>query len=1049
MPLTALTDTQKIFLDNYIRKHPLKGIRKKERAVTFSDLRQNVVDLLPNVPATGDGARFASRLQAIDAKADAGEFKVARDAMAKLLGDLRNKGASYSADGDLETLKTMVVGFVTDAQEATTHYDAYRNSLRQILPKLQAIPVNALPTGVRGSPGWIAIATPLIQAREPDIAAVEQGLALCRDEVREVGRFLNMAYENFVSGLNKQNALATEILKGDASPSTRDLVEAQLRRVRVPAFAPLCEAGQPGKFLDADVFREREDRNLRAIAAQLRALKDQVASLTAEGGFGDVVADEPVGVNVQQQVKLREQQRNPRLAGMVGRRQAPIDRMAQQRALVARTRERQRLIALRNENFDALTAEQLADEQALAALGPQPTDLSQKVAPPKAYNVASLAASLPAPTGDVLPSGNPDTDYAPDDRELARLADASSTALLQHIATEGITDFAGDEFFDLSLQSAKEFAEAYCAAKGWTGPRLTKGRAKVAQAVGQAVYARVLKFNAEKVTNDGRPIGSAIDPKKGQVLIDGKSYGQPKELARGGFGVVSRYESVDTPGSYVVVKSTIRGEALPADAEAGDIEAYVEEVNDGRQAMKREVKAHKHLMRAAAATGAEGAANIVGMKGAMAAEDGSLHMVLEIVDGGDLDDNRFAMMIAASSGALPEEARNILNQARIKQAVQGMKFMRDQDLVHFDIKGANFMVAGDGTIKVGDFGSAGVSASGDGQVTASRDNPGTQGFVPGQAADGDVVDSAYDTFALGKLMQIAHLNVTNPLQAGFKTDLPPEFEQINGALARVTKAMTNADADERPQLEQVLESSYLKNLDSFDPGKIDELSRTAVDYAKALKKEAATVRAQVPQADLKLWAGGKDPDSLGFADLSGPMQVVIGKAQAKALDLRNQLEALGPAPVVPANVIAGRARAQAASDAQHLAAKTKIETSMATELKTVKDKQALLALFGQSDEAKQLAQRMRDISNQLLRPSGADPSDQAPQLGERQIKQRLDHFKLRLTSMSPAMSRAKLNPQLVQDDLKRLVSEAGTFARRNEFDRANALLDELQEMIGS
>jgi len=1048
MPLTALTDTQKIFLDNYIRKHPLKGRKQKERAVTFSDLRQSVVDLLPNVPATGDGARFATRLRNIDARADAGEFKIARDAMAKLLGEMRTQAAGYSSDADLEALKTMVASFVTDAQNAVTRHDAYRQVLRRILPKCQAIDVKALPTGARGSPGWIAIATPLIQARGPDITDIEQGLEQCRDELRQVGSFLNMAYESAVDGLDKQTALAAEIVKGDSSANTRDLVEAQLRRVRVPAFAPLCEPGQLGTFLKVDAFKEREDRNLRAIAAQLRVLKDQVAGLTAAAGFGDVVDEGSVGANVQQQVRLREQQRNPRLAGQIGRRQAPIDRMAQQRALLARMQERQRLIARRDAGFDALEAEQLADQQALAALGgPQPADLSQKVAPPRAYDVAGLAASLPSPTGDVLPSGNPDIEYAPDAKELARLADASSKALLRHIATEGITDFAGDEFFDLSLQSAKEFAEAYCAAKGWTGPRLTAGRAKVAQAVGQAVYARVLKFNAEKVADDGRPIGSAIDPKKGQVLIGGKAYGQPKELARGGFGVVSRYESVDQPGAYVVVKSTIRGEEPPASANAADLAEYEEEVNDGRMAMKREIKAHKHLMRAAAATNAEGSANIVGMKGAMAAEDGSLHMVLEIVDGGDLDDNRFAMMVAANSGALPEEARNVLNQARIKQAVQGMKFMRDQDLVHFDIKGANFMVAGDGTIKVGDFGSAGISASGDGQVTASKDNPGTQGFVPGQAADGDVVDSSYDTFALGKLMQIAHLNVTNPLQAGFKTDLPPEFEQINGALARVTKAMTAADADDRPQLEQVLESSYLKNLEGFDPQVIDELSRTAVDYSKALKREAATVRAQVPQADLKRWAGSRDPDSLGFADLAGPMQVVIGKAQAKALELRKQLEALGPAPAVPQGAVAGQARLRAAFD-KHQAEKTRIETAMATELATVKDKQALLSLFGQSDEARQLAKRMRDISNRLLRPSDADTQDQAPQLGERQIKQQMDHFKLRLASMSPALSRAKLNPQMVPADLTRLASEATTFARRNDFERANGLLDQLQQIIG-
>ena len=980
MPLTALTDTQKIFLDNYIRKHPIKGRKTRERAEGFSDLRQSVVDLLPNVPATGDGARFARRLENLDLKAAEGDFKAAREAARALLGEMRTFGATYAPDEDIAKLQTMVRAFVADASEAQALNDTYRTGVQTLLARCAPIAPTDMPRGTRGSPGWLAVATPLFNRRAPDVTAVEQGLVERRAELRKIGYFLGMAYEGAVSGLNKQTSLAAEIVKGAGTQEVRDLVSSQLGRVRAPAFAPLCVAGQPGTFLDEDVLLAREENVLRDLAARARALKDQVSSLKAQAGFADAPPDVPVGLDVGQQVKLREDPPDPN-AGMGGHRRprdqgaAAADRLAQSRALMARMGERLRLMKKRGANTAALQAEQDADRLVLAGLGPRPGDLSQKAPPPAEFDVAALASSLPAPTGDTLPGGSPNTDYMPDDREVQQLAAQASDALLLHLATT-VTDFTGDEFFDLSLQSAKDFTDQYVQARGWKGPQLTPGRLKVAKAVGKSVYDRVLKFNAEKVSDDNRPVGNGIDLKKGVVQIDGKAYGGPKELARGGFGVVSRYESLDEPGVFVVVKSTIRGEGPPPDAGQAELEDHEEEVAAGRDAMKREVKAHRHLMKAAGASDAPGRANVVGMKGAMAAEDGSLHMVLEMVEGGDLDDNRMAMMVAVNSGALPEEARNILNQARLKQAVQGMMFMRDQDMVHFDIKGANFMVGADGSIKVGDFGSAGVSTSGDGKVVATLNNPGTQGYLPGQAADGQTVDNAYDTFALGKVMQVAHLNVTNPGQANFKTDLPPEFEKLTGALARITNAMTSADAQDRPQLEEVLESSYLKNLDGFDPALIDELSKTAVKYAGALKREAATVRSLVPLADRKEWADGKDPDGLSFTDLTGAMQVVIGKAEAASVQLRTKLEALGPAPVVPQGPVPGKQRLQAAFD-KHQAAAQQLQAGIDAQQKIIKDKQALLAGFGKSDEAKQLAAQMRDISNRMLRPSADGAQDTA------------------------------------------------------------------------
>src|SRR5262249_19038752 len=160
----------------------------------------------------------------------------------------------------------------------------------------------------------------------------------------------------------------------------------------------------------------------------------------------------------------------------------------------------------------------------------------------------------------------------------------------------------------------------------------------------------------------------------------------------------------------------------------------------------------------------------------------------EVVEGGDLEDNRMGMMLAAQTNALPEEARSVLQQAAIKQAVDGLIYLRDQNVVHFDVKGANFMMTADGTIKVADFGLGAISTDSEGKQSESEKGNVTPGYAPGDSAD--QLSNKFDTYALGKVIQVMQ---TNAMSAG-----AGDFSNITGAIKRLTEAMSSDNPADRP-----------------------------------------------------------------------------------------------------------------------------------------------------------------------------------------------------------------------------------------------------------
>lgn len=86
----ALSSKQQQFLDNYVRKHSVKGKGKSKRASAFSLVRQQTIDLLKAEPwLLPQNPAFRTRLDDAEGLGEALKFDRAANAMGLLLADLK------------------------------------------------------------------------------------------------------------------------------------------------------------------------------------------------------------------------------------------------------------------------------------------------------------------------------------------------------------------------------------------------------------------------------------------------------------------------------------------------------------------------------------------------------------------------------------------------------------------------------------------------------------------------------------------------------------------------------------------------------------------------------------------------------------------------------------------------------------------------------------------------------------------------------------------------------------------------------------------------
>ena len=483
---------------------------------------------------------------------------------------------------------------------------------------------------------------------------------------------------------------------------------------------------------------------------------------------------------------------------------------------------------------DAVTADDLTDQARQPLKEDWITDLfleieadvrlSDAVARMKADGVADAALAANTGQGPVVRAPEPkafdpdrifgaavsDTDDFPDQVPDDMLSDLVDFAVMRTKAVLATLDPKGDEIFDLMLKTPEELAQmcslSLCGIDAPGGQ--TDSQAACFKQVAEAIRAEVLASSPNRMADD-----------KSKISVGGVNYDLAETLGEGGFGAVRRYRD-PVSGKTVVVKSL-----------TGNVS------DKKRAAMVEEMRTHRQLLNED--PDAPGAKNLVEMEGAAVSADGSLHLMLEDAEGGDVTLAGNALIALEKQGVLPPEARQAVAQDMLRQAVMAMKAMEARGLVHNDLKPANMMMTADGTLKVIDFGEsrfvddsglAPTMEEGKFQTTGGYASPEVEGRT-----DKDVTTRS-DAFALsGIIRSLGGPDMDQDIAT--KDNAQPVT-----ALGRVAKALADPDPDKRPSLDAVLASTYLNSAEKdHHPEDVKDLVSAASEMNAAMAKARVTL----------------------------------------------------------------------------------------------------------------------------------------------------------------------------------------------------------------
>ena len=398
--------------------------------------------------------------------------------------------------------------------------------------------------------------------------------------------------------------------------------------------------------------------------------------------------------------------------------------------------------------------------------------------------------------------------------------EAAAAANKLQVAMTGLPP-GSDQMFNLALKSQADLELEIMKELNWTRNDLKNApnRVKLVQEVAKSLHETAIANNPNKMADDGSG-----------VTIGGVAYGNKEYLAQGGFGKIHRYTDPLT-NETIVVKSM--------------------NVPKKRDEMVQEMQAHRQAM------GGENGVphpNIVQMKGAAVSDDGTLHMILEEAKGGDVNSFIKSVQAASNSGLLSPEASAALTRRTMKQALEGVKVLHEQGLLHLDIKAENFLMDEDGTVKLADFGSAQAPANDTGKV-ASREVTTTEEYAPPELRDGErAVDSKGEVFWLGAMLQGAGSSIGIEGEAQRPENRVGQHEQFDvlrtghGATAfdRLRDAMLNPDPKKRPTLDGVLLSAYMADqAQSFEEDDVDALAQAVVDYSGAVGRKVRDIEKDI------------------------------------------------------------------------------------------------------------------------------------------------------------------------------------------------------------
>ncbi|WKD31131.1 serine/threonine-protein kinase [Streptomyces xanthophaeus] len=201
------------------------------------------------------------------------------------------------------------------------------------------------------------------------------------------------------------------------------------------------------------------------------------------------------------------------------------------------------------------------------------------------------------------------------------------------------------------------------------------------------------------------------------------------------------------------------------------------------------------------------------------AQDGQLHLVMELLDGRNLG----TVLQEQTSGLPVHRAVDLA-----AQVADALSYAHRADIVHRDIKPANLMLVAGGRVKVCDFGIAGFVQA-DSGLTREGSLMGTPDYMAPEQCQGRRVDGRADLYALGcvlfalltgkppftthgdfRVVMMDHIHTPPPRPASLRPGVPVELD-------RFVSVLLSKDPGDRPEYAGAV-ADRLRNLISRRTG---------------------------------------------------------------------------------------------------------------------------------------------------------------------------------------------------------------------------------------
>lgn len=454
----------------------------------------------------------------------------------------------------------------------------------------------------------------------------------------------------------------------------------------------------------------------------------------------------------------------------------------------------------------ALKQEQRQQQVALQALREQVQESSRLLK----HHERPKVSATPAKTLDIqeLLAAPPVISSAMPAQQAGRAMQKRMKALMKSSSAQERADLV----LDMRLKSDKQLKETLAAQNAWTLEELNAEQEAWLDACIAAIRKHVKPEHE-----------TSLNLETQEMRIGEQPFGVERVLGQGGFGTVSLF-SARTSGSLPMRVAVKRMNAANNDK--------------ARQNIDKEIRNHYHLMRGP--KDAPGRAHVVELLDVVQDDEGGLNMVMELAAQGDLHKNRLGLNISSQSGIVSQAATAVLQARQLEQLVQGMIYLRDQGMTHFDLKPENVFMTADGTLKIGDFGSGGISTAEHGGQLVEPGNS-TEPYRARGGLELDGMDSSQDAFALGRIAELMAAQKFNPKSQG--------TSQSTGVTGELLRALTDSTGAVRPSLEAVLESPLLVQARNVDADKVATLNRLTLDYNRkldaVLRQEWSSFEAQL------------------------------------------------------------------------------------------------------------------------------------------------------------------------------------------------------------